>query len=31
MSNNRGTRWDLTEAAELLGYFPEDDAYDEEL
>ena len=31
MSNNQGTRWDLTEAAERLGYSPEDDAYAEEL
>lgn len=31
ISNNRGTRWDLTPAADLLGYFPQDDAYDEEL
>ncbi len=31
MSNNRGTRWDLTAAAERLGYSPEDDAYAEEL
>jgi nucleoside-diphosphate-sugar epimerase len=27
MSNNRGTRWDLRPAAELLGFHPEDDAY----
>jgi nucleoside-diphosphate-sugar epimerase len=31
MSNNRGTRWDLDAAAELLGFDPEDDAYNEEL
>lgn len=31
MSNNRGTRWDLGPAAELLGYSPEDDAYAEEI
>jgi nucleoside-diphosphate-sugar epimerase len=31
VSNNRGSRWDLTDAAELLGYAPEDDAYAEEL
>jgi NAD+ dependent glucose-6-phosphate dehydrogenase len=31
MSNNRGTRWDLDDAAELLGFDPEDDAYTEEL
>jgi len=31
MSNNRGTRWDLDAAAELLGFDPEDDAYAEEL
>ncbi len=31
MSNNRGTRWDLTTAADLLGYYPEDDAYAEEI
>jgi hypothetical protein len=31
MSNNRGMRWDLTETARRLGYFPEDDAYAEEL
>ena len=30
MSNNRGSRWDLTPAADLLGYSPEDDAYAEE-
>ena len=27
VSRNRGTRWDLTDAAEILGYLPEDDAY----
>lgn len=26
-SRNRGTRWDLTGAAEILGYEPEDDAW----
>jgi nucleoside-diphosphate-sugar epimerase len=31
MSNNRGMRWDISGAAELLGYSPEDDAYAEEL
>jgi NAD+ dependent glucose-6-phosphate dehydrogenase len=31
MSNNRGTRWDLTTAAEILGYNPEDDAFAQEL
>jgi NAD(P)-dependent dehydrogenase (short-subunit alcohol dehydrogenase family) len=31
MSNNRGMRWDLSATAELLGYYPEDDAYAEEL
>src|SRR5262249_6121165 len=31
MSNNRGTRWDLDDTAELLGFDPEDDAYAEEL
>jgi hypothetical protein len=31
MSNNRGSRWDLSLTAELLGYNPEDDAYAEEL
>lgn len=31
MSNNRGTRWDLSPAADLLGYSPEDDAYAEEI
>jgi nucleoside-diphosphate-sugar epimerase len=31
MSNNRRMRWDLTPAAEWLGYIPEDDAYAEEL
>ncbi len=29
MSRNHGMRWDLSEAAELLGYLPEDDAYAE--
>jgi len=27
MSRNHGMRWDLSEAAEILGYMPEDDAY----
>ncbi len=27
MSNNSGTRWDLLEAAERLGFEPQDDAY----
>ena len=27
VSRNHGTRWDLTGAAEILGYLPEDDAY----
>jgi nucleoside-diphosphate-sugar epimerase len=27
VSRNHGTRWDLTDAAEILGYLPEDDAY----
>jgi nucleoside-diphosphate-sugar epimerase len=31
VSNNRGSRWDLSDAAERLGYSPEDDAYAEEL
>jgi NAD dependent epimerase/dehydratase family len=31
ISNNRGSRWDLTGAAELLDFLPEDDAYTEEL
>jgi nucleoside-diphosphate-sugar epimerase len=31
MSNNRRMRWDLTPAAELLGYSPGDDAYAEEI
>lgn len=26
-SRNRGTRWDLSETAEILGYMPEDDAF----
>jgi NAD+ dependent glucose-6-phosphate dehydrogenase len=29
MSNNRGMRWDLTEATEWLDYHPEDDAFAE--
>ncbi len=31
LSSNRGTRWDLTPATELLGYSPGDDAYAEEI
>ncbi len=31
ISNNRGSRWDLTATANLLGFEPEDDAYSEEL
>ncbi|ODT98288.1 MAG: NAD-dependent dehydratase [Planctomycetes bacterium SCN 63-9] len=27
MSRNHGMRWDLTDAAEILGYMPEDDAF----
>jgi nucleoside-diphosphate-sugar epimerase len=27
VSRNHGTRWDLTDAAEILGYLPEDDAF----
>ncbi len=27
VSRNHGTRWDLTGAAEILGYLPEDDAF----
>jgi nucleoside-diphosphate-sugar epimerase len=27
MSRNHGMRWDLTDAAELLGFLPEDDAF----
>jgi nucleoside-diphosphate-sugar epimerase len=27
MSRNHGMRWDLSDAAELLGFLPEDDAY----
>jgi nucleoside-diphosphate-sugar epimerase len=27
VSRNHGTRWDLSEAAEILGYLPEDDAF----
>jgi nucleoside-diphosphate-sugar epimerase len=27
MSRNHGMRWDLSQAAELLGYLPEDDAF----
>jgi hypothetical protein len=30
MSRNHGMRWDLSDAAELLGYLPEDDAFAEE-
>jgi NAD+ dependent glucose-6-phosphate dehydrogenase len=29
MSRNHGMRWDLSDAAELLGYLPEDDAFAE--
>jgi NAD(P)-dependent dehydrogenase (short-subunit alcohol dehydrogenase family) len=29
VSRNHGTRWDLTDAAELLGYLPADNAFDE--
>jgi NAD(P)-dependent dehydrogenase (short-subunit alcohol dehydrogenase family) len=29
MSRNHGMRWDLSDAAELLGFLPEDDAYAE--
>ncbi|MGC8643341.1 MAG: NAD-dependent epimerase/dehydratase family protein [Isosphaeraceae bacterium] len=28
VSRNRGTRWDLTDSAEILGYLPEDDAFE---
>jgi nucleoside-diphosphate-sugar epimerase len=28
-SRNQGTRWDLSDAAELLGFLPEDDAFAE--
>ena len=31
VSNNRGSRWDLSATAGLLGYNPEDDAYAEEI
>ena len=31
MSNNSGMRWDLSRTSALLGYYPEDDAYKEEL
>ena len=31
MSNNSGMRWDLSRTSALLGYYPEDDAYNEEL
>ncbi len=31
LSNNRGTRWDLSKTAEILGFIPEDDAYALEL
>jgi nucleoside-diphosphate-sugar epimerase len=27
VSRNHGTRWDLTDSAEILGYLPEDDAF----
>lgn len=30
LSNNRGSRWDIAQAAELIGYYPEDDAEDED-
>jgi nucleoside-diphosphate-sugar epimerase len=30
-SGNRGSRWDMSAAAETLGFSPEDDAYAEEL
>jgi NAD+ dependent glucose-6-phosphate dehydrogenase len=29
VSRNHGTRWDLSDAAELLGYLPADNAFDE--
>jgi nucleoside-diphosphate-sugar epimerase len=29
VSRNHGTRWDLSDAAELLGYLPTDNAFDE--
>ena len=29
MSRNHGMRWDLSDAAELLGFLPEDDAFTE--
>ena len=29
MSRNHGMRWDLSDAAELLGYLPKDDAFAE--
>ena len=29
MSRNHGMRWDLSDAAELLGFLPEDDAFAE--
>ncbi len=29
MSRNHGTRWDLSDAAELLGFLPKDDAFAE--
>ena len=31
MSNNSGMRWDLSRTSALLGYYPEDDAYNEEI
>jgi uronate dehydrogenase len=31
MSNNRGMRWDLTEANEWLGFEPADDSGEESL
>lgn len=30
LSNNRGTRWDRTGAEDLLGFYPEGDAYEDE-
>jgi hypothetical protein len=29
MSRNHGMRWDLSDAAELLGFLPADDAFAE--
>ncbi len=31
MSNNEGTRWDLSRGFEILGYSPEDDVFAEEI